>query len=257
MSLFDNHWQQQYLKTDNYLLEVSRGNVRGAYPFSAYGRVNLAAGSSGVLVQQIDGTTLNVPQSVQMSIVSTSVEDSPTGTGARSVVMEYLDGDLNYSYEVISMNGTTPVLTNATDVRFINGFHMATFGSAREAVGTINVTNGGITYARITAGGRTNISSFRRVPAGKTLFIESFYAGATSGTAAAGVDINIVTTFINGIDNQESGVFFPHAGTSLQDISMSISFNKPFPVPEGQIVGFVGGSDKAAKAVAGFVGHIE
>lgn len=257
MTNYSSHWKQQYLKTDSFLHEIARGNVRESYPFSAYGRVTTLGAESGVLVRSQDGTSLDVPDSIQMSIVSTSAEDSENGTGIQSVVIEYLNSTLEYSYEVLILDGLTPVNTIATDIRWVQAVHMATFGSNTRAVGTVTVENSGIVYAQINPQGRTTVSSFRRVPKDKTFYIMTMYGGASSGTAAAKTDLNLVTTEMNGIDNQESGIVYPQLGISLQDATTTLTLPLPYAVTEGHIVGFLTGTDKAASVVAGYLGWIE
>ena len=253
----DNHWVQQYTKFGSYENEVSRGNVRGAYPVSSYGRLVAAGGVTLALVRDFDGTVLNVPQSVQLSVVSTSANDTAAGTGCRTIVLEYLNGDLELSFEVITLNGLTPVTTIADDIRWVEAIHGATFGSGGKAAGNISVSNGGTTYGRLSTGRRTMQSSFYRVPAGKTLYISSMYGGSSSGTADSSVIMELVTTQVNGIDQQETGLFYTQAGIALQDSSTTLSLNMPLPVSSGHIVGFVATSDKGATMTAGFTGWVE
>jgi len=253
----DNHWVQQYTKFGSYENEVARGNVRGAYPISSYGRLISGSGVTQQLVRDIDGTVLNVPQSVQMSIVSTSANDTAVGTGCRSIIIEYLNGDLDLSYELVTLNGLTPVTTIATDIRWVESVYLATAGSGKVAAGNITVSNGGVSYGRITAGQRQMHSSFYRVPRSKMLYISSVYAGSASGNADSSVIIELATTQINGLDQQETGLFYTFAGIALQDSSTTLSLNAPLPVGSGHIVGFVATSDKGSTMTAGFTGWVE
>lgn len=253
----DHRWQQQYLKTGSYEQEISRGNVRGAYPFTGYGKVVLAGASTRTLVRDQDGTTLTVPQSVRMTLVSTSAEDSAAGTGARTVVIEYLNGNLDMSVELVTLNGLTPVQTVAADIRWVQAIYVATAGSTRAAVGTIDLTNNSTVYARVMPGERSTSNSFKRVPRGKCLYISSIYAGCSSGTAATTATIELVTTQVDGLDQQETGLFYRHAGISLQDTSQAMTLEMPFPVQAGHIVGYVASVDKGATITAGFTGWVE
>lgn len=253
----DSHWQQQYTKFGSYENEVSRGNVRGAYPVSSYGKLITAGGVTRTLVRDFDGSALTVPQSVQLTLVSDSANDSALGTGARTVVLEYLNGDLELSFEVISLNGTTSVNSVATDIRWVEAIHVATAGSGGVAAGTITAVNGGTTYAQISPSERTMHSSFFRVPAGKKLYINSMYGGSSSGTAATSTLLQLVSTQVNGLDQQETGLFYSQAGIALQDNSTALSLTMPLPVTAGHIVGFIATCDKGATITAGFTGWVE
>lgn len=253
----DHHWQQQYLKTGSYEQEISRGNVRGAYPFVGYGKVVLSGATSRALVRDQDGTTLNVPQSVRMTLVSTSAEDSAAGTGARTVVIEYLNGTLDMSVEMVTLNGTTPVQTVAADIRWVQAIYVATTGSAGHTVGTVDMTHNSTVYSRLMPGERATSNSFKRVPRGKCLYVSSIYAGASSGTAATTAVIELVTTQIDGLNQQETGLFYRQAGVSLQDSSQTMTFAMPFPIQAGHIVGYIASVDKGATITAGFTGWVE
>lgn len=257
--LIDRHWQQQYLKTGAYEHEIARGNVKGAYPFAAYGKLIASSGVTDTLVHDQNGTVLHVPAStgVQMSVVSTSVDDAAAGTGARTIVIEYLNATLDTSIELVTLNGLTPVLTQATDIRWVQAVYVASTGSGLKPAGQIDVTNGGVVYSRVPVGKRSDHSSFRRVPRGKMLYISSMFGGASSGSAATSVLLELVTTQVDGLDQQETGLFYDQAGIALQDSSTTLTLNMPLPVGPGQIVGFVATCDKAATITAGLTGWVE
>ena len=253
----DSHWVQQYTKFGSYENEIARGNVRNAYPVSTYGKLTTAGAASMALIRDFGGTVLNVPAGVSLNIVSTSANDDAAGTGVRTVVLEYLNDDLELSFEVLTLDGLTPVATVANDIRWVQGLHGATFGSGGKAAGNISVTNGGTTYGRISTGQRTMHSSFYRVPAGKRLYINSLYGGSSSGTASSSTLIELATTQVNGLDQQATGLFYTSAGIALQDSSTTLTLNMPLPVGSGHIVGFVATTDKGATMTAGFTGWVE
>lgn len=255
--MFDRHWLQQYLKVDSYENEVSRGNVRTAYPIAAYGKLIAASSTTMTLIRDQDGSVLNVPQSVQLSIVSTSANDTAGGSGAQTLVIEYLNGTLDLSVEMITLNGLTPVTTVATDVRWVQAVYVATAGNGGVAAGTIDISNGGTVHARIPTGQRTTHSSFRRVPRGKKLYISTMYAGSSSGTAATSTLVELVSTQVDGLNQQETGLYYPQAGIVLQDMSTTLSQRMALPVGEGHIVGFIATCDKGATITAGFTGWVE
>lgn len=253
----DSHWKQQYTKYGTYEQEIARGNVRGAYPVSVYGKLTTSGAVTRTLVQTQDGTTLHVPQSVQMSLVSTSANDVEGGSGVHTVVVEYLNGDLDYSFELVTMNGLTPVTMLATDVRWVYAVHMATAGNGGVAAGSITVTNGGHTYAQMPTGQRCSHSSFYRVPRNKTLYVSSMYGGSSSGSAATSTLLEFCSSQIDGLNQQETGLVYTQAGLALQDNSTTLSLNVPLPISAGHIAGFIATCDKGATITAGFIGWVE
>lgn len=133
---------------------VARGRFANEANFSqpAY------ASTSGVTRTIIRGSTYTEQSSgVQRSIVSTSANDAAAGTGARTTMLRYFKNDGTGPFvEIITLNGTTPVNTVATDVRFIESLEVLTVGSNGTNVGTLNIkaaaAGGGATVGSINAG---------------------------------------------------------------------------------------------------------
>ena len=74
-----------------------------------------------------------------LSIVSTTIQDAPGGTGIFLILLQGLDANLNEIVEVITMNGTTPVLSILT----YRSMHLSIVlgaGSGKVADGTITIT---------------------------------------------------------------------------------------------------------------------
>lgn len=244
----------------NFQTAVGRGKVSWAEPFAAYGRF-VATGAKTNHVIWPDGT-FNIPPAsgVQMSIVSTNAADdgSPVGTGVRTLDVHYLDDNLIPQVETITMNGVTPVLTVATNIRFIQCMHILTAGTARSAVGTISASNGGVTYAQIDAGSRRCASSARMVPAGKKLFIAGAVGSSISGTAAASAQIKISSTYFEGHDLTSQGIFMPFGSIGVQDNAVPYTFHIPAgPFPSGSIVLMETTVDKAATITGDWYGWLE
>lgn len=243
-------------------LEIARGNYPGAEIFKSYGE--LTTGSGGVTDHLIwppaGNTALTVPKAPgeQFTIVSSSDQDAAGGTGIQELHIHYLDGDLNPQVEVIVPTGTTPKLTAATDIRFVNCMHASKLGSGGKADGNISATFGdpAQTHSYIESGKRRCSSSARRVPAGKRLMINGMSASAISGTAAAQVQVRLVTTLHIDTDLSEEAVTFPQLSVGVQDGSEAAA-GFYIPVPEGVVVGFEASADKAATINAAFWGWLE
>jgi hypothetical protein len=104
----------------------------------------------------------------QMRVVSSSASDSASGTGVQQVRIYYLDNDHVPQQEVVTLNGTTPVTTVATNILRINGLYAEAIGSNGSAVGNVSLQNTGgtTTYARIDAGEVRAWQAIFTVPAG-------------------------------------------------------------------------------------------
>lgn len=239
-----------------YEVDIARGNITGAESYGAYGERTTTGAETNILWP--DGTYALPPASgVQPSLVSTSANDSSAGTGIRTVDVHYLDTELAEQTETVTMNGTTPVVMVATDVRFITCLHMNTYGSGKSSAGVISCSVGAQVYSQIVAGAVRCSSSVRMVPAGKRLMVTGMYGGSVSGTAAASTKFYFVTSSFEGHDYSADSVFFPIGAAAFQDGSGGMRFNPPIPFEEGAAVGMSFVTDKAATIVGSWFGYLE
>jgi hypothetical protein len=244
---------------DQYFDDVARGLIPGARDFGAYGYFETGgAVSNNVIQPQLLGSSINIAPvgGVQMQLASTSPSDGPGGTGIRSVHIHYIDGNGYDADEDILTNGTTPVLTSALDIRFVQCLHMSTFGSNKSAVGNITLSSGGIVYSVIVTGGIRCSSSARMVPFGHLLLVKNISAGTVSGTSAR-CEIQLGCTVFEGHDYTESGVLVPVDEWLLKDTSATPLMDMPYAFPAGSVVALQVNSDKAATVSASFRGVIE
>lgn len=244
-----------YIET--YETAVSRGDVYNAEPFGGYGEISTAGAVTDQIIWPDGAYTLPPAVGVQMSLVSTSASDAAAGTGIRTVDIHYLNASLVPQVETVTLNGLTPVLTVATDIRFIQCMHMRTYGSGKKAAGTITATNTAVIYAQINTGAVRCTSSVRMVPAGKKLFINGLSGGSSSPTAAASAIIRVCSTHFNGHDYSADSIFIPTASAVAQDGSITIVLPTPQVFTEGAAVGMQVTVDKAAVIVASWFGWLE
>ncbi len=88
-----------------------------------------------------------------LEVVSSSVNDTSAGSGARTVKIEGLDGNYAPFAETVTLAGTTPVALANTSVIAINKFFVVTAGSGLANAGTVDVrtVSGGTIKSRIQA----------------------------------------------------------------------------------------------------------
>jgi len=251
---------RDYEGMQSFQTAVGRGEIEWAQPFNGYGQY-VSTGATTNHVIWPDGVfNLPTPAGVQMSIVSTSANDdgSPVGTGIRTMDIHYLDANLNPMVENITLNGVTPVLTVATNIRFIQCMHITAVGSLRAAAGTVTATNSAVIYSQIDTGSRRCASTARMVPAGKKLFVSGATGGSISGTAAAGAIIKISATYFDGHDLTDQTLFIPFGSISMQDMSVAYTFPIPAgPFPAGTVVLMEVTVDKAAIITGNWFGWLE
>lgn len=129
-------------------------------------------------------STIPIPDQTngeQMTLVSTSAADAAGGTGIRTVFIHYLDTDWNEQTETVILDGTAGVNTIATDIKFVQDIHGATWGAGLAAAGNISIHLTGTAsrvYDLIELGGNMSLTMTKMIPAGFTCYISNWTASA-------------------------------------------------------------------------------
>lgn len=239
-------WPERLWRNAN-TFDIARGIVPGSKQWYMFGLTNTESNVERLIRETGMPNTLTVMAGSQLSVVSTSASDTAV------LKILYLDGTLTERVEAVQMNGTTPVLTQATNIRAINGAYLMNNG----AVGTITGTAGGIQQLRINALDIQYNAALYRVPAGKRLMLDTMFAGSTSGSSAAKAIVKVEGSFANGDLFGDQGFLHPVAGVGMQDVSVTMPNFGPFAIPAGQWIGFTAITDKVATVTAGAFGWLE
>lgn len=130
----------------------------------------------------------------QRSVKSSAAADSAAGTGARTIRLTYLTAAFELKTEDITLNGTTAVVTVATDIAYVESMIVLTVGSGGGNAGTIslhtNTLGSGVTWASIAVSDNQTFWAHHYVPAGKTCYLLAVNAGAT--VVAGQTNINVI-----------------------------------------------------------------
>lgn len=238
-------------------LSIARGLLPGAQPFASYGRrVTVGAEDEGLIWPNGDIVPLPLA-GAQLSFQSTSTNDSAAGSNVRTIEIHYLDDLLDQQVEVITLNGITPVLTVATDIRWVQCAHINTYGSIPKAAGTITGTYGGNVYAQIDTGRKRCASSFRMVPRGKVLYIDGAVGSSTSLTADTTTDMSLVASELDNHIYHNPLILIPFAGIGLQNGAIGFTFPPGVRFSEGTLVGGTHTTNKAAIITMSWFGRLE
>lgn len=137
-------------------------------------------------------STTYVEQSsnAQRSVSSSSASDAAAGTGARTIVITYLDSTGAGPFSVtLTMNGTTAVNTGVTNICYVESIQVLTAGSNGSPVGTITLfaatAAGGGAIATINIGENQSFWAHHYLPTGRNCYISDFSGynnNASSGT---------------------------------------------------------------------------
>jgi len=189
---------------------VARGDVRGKSMMYAFGEAEdmgtTASGEDiwrGGELSQAPSSVTEIPTPASggetLAVVSESADDKSDGTGVQKVTLAYLDTSGVEQTEEVTLNGATPVPTDATDIMFVNDMYSTQVGSGGVAAGNIAVHKSGTVasvYNMIAEGGNKSMVSQRMVPAGKKLTVVGWHAAETKGKR---VNMRIRATAYDGV----------------------------------------------------------
>jgi hypothetical protein len=234
----DGKWR---VSATPYLYDTAKGNVTDHTSFAKLG-YNGDVGTNEEDIWGIGGTYVQPLSGQQMEVVSTSVEDDIltaggiAGTGIHKVKIGYLVwGTYEAKTEEITMNGTSAVLTVATDIGRVNSIRASAAGTGNKAAGLItirNKTDHTTVYRSMAAGLTRGREMIYTVPLGKTLYLTSI--ALSSGYSTVGK--NVKWTARANVDDVnmtllQVGLMMPYFEIQTQDSSFFREFEVPLKVP--------------------------
>jgi hypothetical protein len=222
--------QTQYGKNELFELQVARGQIQGHRNVTVFG-FNPDVDTAQVSVWPLPSLITFPAAALQMTVSSTSADDTAAGTGARTVVVQGLDANYNEVTETVTMNGQTAVTMSASLLR-VNYAYVATAGSGNSAAGDIYIGTGTVTagvpataYDIIKFDYNNTTTGSYTVPASYTAYVSQglFSAGQTGGSNQ--VQGRLLTRGTNNIR-------MTAAITSLNNGVADYVFEYPLAVPE-------------------------
>jgi hypothetical protein len=201
-------------RTTDFKLDLSRGLVANMTTINKFGRnsdIDIGTediwGAGGTWVQTTAATTVN--------IVSSSVNDTAAGTGARTISVNGLDSNYNVITETLSLSGAVAVTTVNT-YWIIHRIIVLTAGTGATNAGTItSVWTGGGTPVgpSITIGkGQTQFCIYQ-IPAGYSGYLERYQGGMNGGAL---LDLELWNKPFGGIYNLKGTLLLNLTGNSYQ-----------------------------------------
>lgn len=237
------------VRPTSYNTEVALSRRQGHVLWNKFG-YNADVDIGTEVVASWGGTFTPITTASVLSIVSTDATDDDGNTGCNSVVIYGLDANRDAVIEVVTLNGTTPVVTTSTWLG-VNRVAMYLCGTGKVNAGTITVTEtaGSTTMAQMPAAGGVTQQCIFYVPRNHNFIMEWLYANSLRQSGAdpkVTIKIWAFSTANNG--NQE--VFRGSLDTSVST-QLDISPQLPFPVSESSVVWMEATTDKNDTIISG------
>jgi len=170
-------------------LQVSRGQIQGHRNVTVFG-FNPDVDTTQVSVWPLPSLITFPASALQMTVSSSSANDTSAGTGARTIVVQGLDANYNEVTETVTMSGQTAVTMTASLLR-VNYAYVATAGSGNSAAGDIYIGTGTVTagvpatvYDVIKFDYNNTTTGSYTIPAGYTGYVSQglFSTGQAGGS---------------------------------------------------------------------------
>jgi len=187
---YDEEGADGSMRTLDYTYAIAHGNVANHIPYRGFGdRTSISTGATGNDIWQGASAVMPIPDQTtgeQMTLVSTSANDTLLGSGCRQVDVHYLNASGVPASEIVNMSGVSPVDTIATNIRFVENIHSETVGATGSTEGVVTIHKIGdpsVVYNAMVAGSNMALNSARMIPAGQTFYMTGLTATATDNTA--------------------------------------------------------------------------
>ena len=248
-SILAQDFDATVVRPTSYNTEVALGRRQGAILWNKFG-YNPDVDVGTEVVASWGGTFVPLTTATTISIVSTNATDDDGNTGCNSVVLYGVDANRDAVIEVVTLNGTTPVVTASTWLG-LNRVAMYLCGTGKVNAGTITATavTGGSTMAQMPLGGGVTQQCIFHVPRNHQFIMEWLYANSlrqASQNPKVTIKMWVYSTVNNG--NQEV-----YRGSMDTSVSTTIDLNPqlPFPVSESSVIWMEATTDKADTIVSG------
>lgn len=190
-----------------------------------------------------------------------AVIDYSAYIGAQAVKVEYLDESYVTKYEIVVLNGTTPIPTVNLNLFRVNSFRIIIAGSNNKPSGNLSIRHLDNTpvYSYITAGFTRARNIMYTVPAGKTLWVTQFTSAfGVSGTSKVEycrlyTRANIEPTTLFRTQN----IFYPYTEVLSTNALAIVELDEPTELPAKTDIRVSGIASAAGVANVVLRGYLE
>lgn len=236
-----------YKKVLDYGEEASKGNVPNVTVINKFGR-NTEIGATFEPIC-LSGFYRTPTSNTALEVVSTSANDTSTGSGARSIYYEGLkevDGNLVVTSNTVDLNGLTAVALPDTLIRlyrwyvYSSGTYATQTAGSHQGTLTIQETGGGDVWSTIALNGfaraQSQIGAYT-VPTGYTAYIKRISYSVESDKEA-----DILLFQRTGVLNTTAPYDPMRLVTEINSATgnYTVTYPKPFKFTEETDLGFIG-----------------
>lgn len=217
-------------RPSDYTTEVALGLRQGVALWHMWGyNLDIDTGATEVIAPW-GGTYAPMATARTLSIVSTSTADANGSTGANNVVVYGIDADRAAQTVVVTMNGTTPVVTTETWLG-VNRIAVGLAGSGQANAGTITATaTTDLTIqGQVATGAGASQECLLHIRAGHTALIENIKTTVIRTGGGSEPTVTVYGWVFSPVSNCQYEVYRVVVDASLDNASIS-AFTSPLVV---------------------------
>jgi len=220
--------------------EIALGLRQGQTAWQKWGFNPAIETKTPEMIWEPGGDLIFLSTASTLSISSSDAKDtSPTGDGARSIVITGINADRLSQTEVVSLNGTSPVVTAATWLG-INRAAVSLAGSDGQNVGKITIEDTlGNPQATIPSGLGTSQQPIFFTQAGHTALAQDLMINVLK-TSGGGQPVVTITGWVFSFVSKARYEVFRYLLDTAVESSFIYNPINPFPVGEQSVIYFQG-----------------
>lgn len=205
------------VRPTNFTYEVALGRRQGFSTWNKFG-YNDDVDTGTEVLAAFGGTFTPLASASTLTIVSSSTDDDSGGIGANSVVISGVDENWDPQNEVVTLDGTTPVVTT-TEWLGINRAAIYLAGTSKSNVGTLTITatTGGSTQATVPAGQGTTQQLIYFVANGHQALADWLLLNAEKITGGTTPKVTFKGWVFSAVSNAKYEVFRQLVDTNTDD----------------------------------------
>jgi hypothetical protein len=230
------------VRPSDYKYEVALGRHQNQTTWNKFGyNDDIDVGTE--TIWSVGGLFSRITTAQTLSIASSSANDTAAGTGAQSIIIYGVNQNYENIIEVVTLNGTTPVITN--NLYFgVNRMSIYLAGSNGANIGNINATGGTIqAQIPITAGSTQHAFFF--VAKDSTALMDYLLLNAARLSGGGGDPVVTVKGFVTSlVSGARYEVFRKIIDTAIEN-TVEIKPTQPFVIGEKSLIEFQATTDTA------------
>jgi hypothetical protein len=207
-----------------YIYAIAEGEVSGHSTLFKYGaRTTVSQGTASTIWEGTDNLYVYLPSGQTLNISGDTNEDSQTGSGAYTLVVQGLGNNWTPYSETVTLDGTGIVNTTGIFIRQNRAF-VGSCGASYSNIGEIAVRDStdSITTSLVKAGEGQTLLGLWTVPSGQSLYVTEFSISTSSNK---GAEVSLFTRI-----NDGTGGYYPWR-VSFRQYSFQGADSYPFPAP--------------------------